>query len=452
MPSLARSAVAPAYLLVCLLLGGSAQGIWQNALLQIAGIAIILWAAVAETSRSLPRSARPILLLVIAAIAISALQAVPLPAALVSHGVRSRIYEDYVVLGRTPPALPISLTPYASVSTLLCIIPPMAMFCAIVCLKAYRRSWLAAALLIGTMFGIVLGALQVVNVGSDSHWYLYRETNRGQGVGFFANANHMASLLLIAVPFVAALASAGKNSNLQRRSALLMVLGATMLLLVVGLALNGSLAGFVLAIPVMAGSAIIILARGSAWRKWLAAIAGLTLAAAMAGLSTSSIGTAKIGQDARTSFQSRGQILHTTARAITDAMPFGSGLGSFRQVYRLYERPETVTAEYVVHAHNDYVEIALELGVGGILLVVLFLAWWTRAAWSVWLNCEGGPFARAAAVASAAVLIHSAVDFPLRTEAISVAFAMCIALMADRDVPQRRDQEDLRPTRHVVFR
>lgn len=444
--------MAPAYLLACLLLGGSAQGIWQNALLQIVGILIILWAALTEAGQSLPRPARPILLLAIAAIAIIALQAVPLPAALWEHGVRSRIFRDYAILGRTPPALPISLSPYASVSALLCVIPPLAIFCAIARLNAYRRSWLAAALLMGTLFGIVLGALQVVNVGPDSPWYLYRETNRGQGVGFFANANHMASLLLMAVPFVAALAAAGKNSNIQRYSALLTVLGALMLLLVVGLALNGSLAGFALAIPVLAGSAMIVIRRESAWRRWLAAIAGLTLAAAVVGLSSSSIGAAKVGQDAHTSFQSREQILETTARAIADAMPFGSGLGSFLEVYRLYESPDAVTAEYVVHAHNDYVEVALELGLAGILLIMLFFLSWTRAVWAVWLGREGGPFARAASIASAAVLIHSAVDFPLRTAAISAAFAMCLALMADRKVPPRRDQEDIRPTRHVVFR
>ena len=41
MPSLVKSSVAPAYLLACLILGGSAQGIWQNTLLQLAGLGSI---------------------------------------------------------------------------------------------------------------------------------------------------------------------------------------------------------------------------------------------------------------------------------------------------------------------------------------------------------------------------------------------------------------------------
>jgi O-antigen ligase len=110
-----------------------------------------------------------------------------------------------------------------------------------------------------------------------------------------------------------------------------------------------------------------------------------------------------------------------------------------------------VISEYVVHAHNDYAELALELGIPGVLLMLLFLAWWGRAVWAVWRRAEGGPFTRAASIASGAVLIHSLVDFPLRTAAISACFAMFMALLSDRRTPPRRDPADLRPTRHLVF-
>jgi O-antigen ligase len=449
-PSAARSAVAPLYLFACLILGGSAQGVWQNAFLQLAGIAIIIWAACATPIERLPRAATPLLLLGIAALAFVALQAIPLPPTFWDQGLRARVADGYRLLGKPVPSLTVSLTPYSSVSTLLCLIPPMALFCAMVRLKAYRRSWLAAALLLAAMFGIVLGALQVA--APSSVWYLYTQTNRGQGVGFFANANHMASLLLIGVPFVAALAVAGRNSNLQRYSAMLSILGASALLLVIGIALNGSLAGYGLGIPVIAASALIAVPLRSKWRLWLAGAAALSVLAAIAGLASSSIGATRIGQDAQLSFQSREQILQTTAKAIGDTMPLGSGLGSFLQVYRLYESPDMVTTEYVVHAHNDYVELALELGAPGVLLITLFLIWWLVAAWAVWRRHEGGPFALAASIASATILVHSTVDFPLRTAAISACFAMCLALMADRKVPRPQEAADLRPARHIIIR
>ena len=48
------------------------------------------------------------------------------------------------------------------------------------------------------------------------------------------------------------------------------------------------------------------------------------------------------------------------------------------------------------------------------------------------------------------ILVHSLVDFPLRTAAISAAFAMCLALLIDRRPEQRQDPTDLRPARHLV--
>ena len=136
---------------------------------------------------------------------------------------------------------------------------------------------------------------------------------------------------------------------------------------------------------------------------------------------------------------------------MNDYMPLGSGLGSFRRVYRLHESPDTVGAEYVIHAHNDYAEIALELGLAGIALILLFGVWWFMAVRAVWIGGEGGPFTRAASIASGAILVHSIVDFPLRTAAISACFAMCLALLADRRVPPQQETTDLRPARHLVI-
>ena len=451
MRNAARSAVAPLYLFACLLLGGSAQSIWGNMLLQLAGVAIIAWAAVAPADAPLPRAAKALLLLAIVAVAVVALQAVPLPPSFWAHGARARIADGYQLLGAPVPSLPVSLAPYASLSELLCLIPPLAIFCAIVRLNAYRVSWLAAGLLAGSVAGIMLGALQVVSAGSTSPWYLYPETNVGLAVGFFANANHMADLLLITIPFVAAIAAAGKSGNIQRYSALLSVLAGIGMVLVVGIAMNGSLAGYGLAVPVVAASALIVLPAASRWRNWIAGLAALSVIVSLAGLANSSTGATRIGQNPSGSVQSREHILATTGKAIRDFMPLGSGLGSFVKVYPLHESSDAVTNEYVIHAHNDYVELALELGVPGVLLLLLFLAWWIAQCFAVWRRGEGGPWARAASIASAAVLVHSLVDFPLRTAAISACFAMCLALIADRRAPVRQEKSDLRPTRHVVI-
>jgi O-antigen ligase len=436
----AKDAIAPLYLLACLLLGGSAQGAWQNMTLQLAGLAILAWAAIGPAEQPISPRAKALLLLAIAAIAVIALQMVPLPSSILTSGRGA--------MGTSS----ISLTPYETLGALLCLIPPLATFCAIAGLRAYRPSWLAAALVVGAVAGITLGALQVTSANPGSPWYLYPETNYGLGVGFFANANHMATLLVITIAFVAAIAAGGRSRNIQRYSALLSILAGALLVLLVGIALNGSLAGYALALPVLAASASIVVPARSGLRRWLMGLAAISVLAAVVGLSSSSIGGSRIGQSATTSVQSRAQILSTTGKAIADYLPLGSGLGSFVRVYPLMEKPESVTSVYVIHAHNDYAEIALELGAPGILLMLLFMVWWFSAVFAVWRRGEAGPYARAASIASAAILIHSLVDFPLRTAAISACFAMCLAMLSDRRQSQRQEATNLRPSRHLVIR
>jgi O-antigen ligase len=122
-------------------------------------------------------------------------------------------------------------------------------------------------------------------------------------------------------------------------------------------------------------------------------------------------------------------------------------------VYHLYESRDHISNTYVNHAHDDYIEITLELGVAGVLLIIAFLIWWVAAVWRAWSNADAGIYARAASIASAAVLVHSLVDFPLRTAAISAAFAMCLALLVERHrAPAAAEKSDLWPTRHVVLR
>jgi O-antigen ligase len=454
MLSRSRIIIAPAYLFACLILGGSAQGIWQNMILQLAGVAIIAWAATARSDEPLSRASRQLLWLAALAIAVVALQMVPLPPGLWTHlAGREAIAGGFSALGSPVPPEPLSLTPAGTLNSLLGIIPPLAIVCAMVRLKAYRPKWLIVALIAGTVAGIALGALQVAAGNPlESPLYLYEDTNWSKAVGFFANADHMATLLVITIPFLAALVAAAKSSGIQRLSAIVAIAAGIGILVLVGLALNGSLAGYGLALPVIVASALLIVPPGNRLRLWIVALAALLVIGSVAALESTAIGSSAIGAHAASSAQSRRDIAATTARAVGDFMPFGSGLGSFRNVYVLYEQPEQVTDVYVVHAHDDYLEIALELGLAGVILILLFLAWWAAAVWRAWRSAEAGPFARAAAIASAAILIHSIVDFPLRTAAIAACFGMCAALVADSRAAPPKEKAQLRRKRHVEFK
>ena len=232
-----------------------------------------------------------------------------------------------------------------------------------------------------------------------------------------------------------------------------MVAGAA-LVVAVGIALNGSLAGYGLAVPAAIASALLLVPRNSAARRWIALAVGVLMIGALAALAFAPVGNNELHSSAATSVQTRQQLMKTTAAAAADFMPFGSGVGTFRQVYQLYEDHDRFDVTAVVnHAHDDYLELALETGLPGIILLLLFIAWWVRSSWRAWTAPDADPYARAAVIASAAILIHSLVDFPLRTAAISACFAMFLGLIAKHRRPATavKDSSTLWPTRHVVL-
>jgi O-antigen ligase len=443
-----RPAVAPIYLFLCLLAGGSAQGVWPNAALRLAAIVIIAWALIARREEPLPRPVKQLLGLIGLALALAAIQLVPLPVSIWSAlPGRENLLNGYRLLEIAPGPLPLSLAPYESLATVLALLPAMGMLAAMIGLRGYSAASLAAALILGTVAGVLLGILQASSANPlTSSWYLYRQSNFGVATGFFANSNHMASLLLVCIPFIAALGATVREraKDVRLRSAALALVGGGLVVIVLGLILNGSLAGYGLGLPVVMASLLMLFGARSGVALGGVVLIGLASLAALALLWSS-----PVSQGAATSVSSRQAILANSVELIREYAPAGSGLGTFEQVYRMGENPAQVDRYYVNHAHDDYLELAIETGVPGIVLMLLFLVWWGRSVWRMLSSPAADHFAVAGAIASAAILLHSAVDYPLRTAAMSAVFAVCIALILQSRRTAHSDS-DLRAVRHLV--
>jgi O-antigen ligase len=145
----------------------------------------------------------------------------------------------------------------------------------------------------------------------------------------------------------------------------------------------------------------------------------------------------------------------TTIEAARDFMPFGSGMGTFVPVYALFEKPQDVlTNTFANRAHNDVLEIWLESGAVGLVLLAVFLAWFLARAFAVWGRAPYGTREIDAALARAATLIvglliaHSCVDYPLRTGAMMAVFAFaCALLIAPPSATRRAGTSDVRTGR-----
>jgi O-antigen ligase len=443
-----RSAVAPAYLFLCLLLGGSAQGVWANAILRLAAIGIIAWALIARREELLSRPVRQLLALVGLALMLIAIQLVPLPASIwEALPGREHLLEGYRLLGVEPGPQALSLGPYDSIATLLALLPPLGMLAAMIGLRSYSASWLAVALVTGTIAGVLLGILQVTSADPmASRWYFYQQSNFGVATGFFANSNHMAGLLLVSVPFIAALGATvrERSKDVRLRFAALALVAGGLVVVVIGIVLNGSLAGYGLGLPVVLASFLMLF--GAHTRLGRRAALGIGIAGLVA---VALLWSTPVSRGAATSVSSRQVILSNSVGLVREYGVLGSGLGTFEKVYRMSEDPAKVDRYYVNHAHNDYLEVAIETGLPGIVLMLLFLVWWCRQVLRMLRSPAADEFAIAGAIASAALLLHSVVDYPLRTAAMSVVFAMCLVLIVQSRRSARSDF-DLRPTRHLV--
>ncbi len=161
------------------------------------------------------------------------------------------------------------------------------------------------------------------------------------------------------------------------------------------------------------------------WMGALGALFLLFVVVALAGLLDQE---SVIGEFTDTSI-GREVIAETTVEAAGAFFPYGTGLGAFSDVYRTFDK-SVYERLYVNHAHNDYLEIALELGLPGILLIALFVGWWLRQLYRCWsMNLSGANLARAGSIIIGIVMVHSIVDYPVRTAAIAAVFALACALM-----------------------
>lgn len=426
-----RHGIVPAYLLLCLLLGGaSAAGLIANLVLQIIALPLIGWSIwhFLQTGPA-PQLRSPVILLGLL-VGVALLQLVPLPPVLWTHlPGRGAVAEGYALLGIPLPWLPLSLAPQNSLYGLLWLLPAFAVFLCIIALGAFRARGIATIIVAVTLLAVAVGALQVI--GGDSA-YFYDVTNFGQAVGFFANSNHNATLLLVCIPFLAALQSTllRRSGSSRSASAVRFLIGALYAVIFVGLLINSSLAGIGLSVPVALGTWLTFGRQTPLLRRALSCGTIIASAAAIVLVAAGPFGNNLFGQQTANVEQSRQTSFALTFKAAREYFPIGSGLGSFQSVYHTQEPLASVTPTFMNHAHSDWLELLLETGLSGFLLIAAFLYWGTRRVRAIWGAEDRDPFAQAAVIAVIAILLHSLVDYPLRTAALSAVFAACVALIA----------------------
>ncbi|MDP3080266.1 MAG: O-antigen ligase family protein [Brevundimonas sp.] len=410
--------------------GGASQGhALRLALVELASLPLLVLAARRLILSGLWREHRFSLGLLAAVVAIPLIQLIPLPPAVWSSlPGRDQMALALELAGLEPGWSPMSVAPDRTWGSALALAPPSAFFLAVLSLSHIQRERLVQFCVTAAIVGILLGAAQLAS-GGDS-LYLWNWTGSGSVTGFFANRNHLASFLLIAMPFAVISGAATLRRRDQRTSALWF--GALFAgLVVVALAAIRSRAGIILFGPVMVISLLaawIAAGRGRPGPGLLVLVGSIGAAlTAVAVLALPPI-LARFEHDTPEARFERWPLIAETAQT---QLPLGSGLGSFDAVYRSVEPLEELDSTFFNQAHNEYLETWLEAGWLGIGVILAFLAWYVRRCWTAWKTppSREGDLQRAASIGIGVLILHSVGDYPLRTVTLAVVFALCCGLL-----------------------
>jgi hypothetical protein len=433
--------LTPAFLALALVLGGaSREAPLPNLILQAVAILVIAGALASGrvTHRPWPFLLSVLAFLVLAPAAVGALQLVALPTPLWPNlPGRENVAAGFTLLGIPLPSLPVSLAPNETVLALGGFLPPLAVLALGLALPwgAFSRllRWSITLMACGAcLFGLAQAFL-----GQSGGLYLYKSTNIGWPVGFFANVNHQATLMLMALPFLAAAASRVRFGWAvgDRDMGLAALLAAAAILLTVGVITAGSEFGYWLFGPVVGASLLVYRGQALTWRHGAIAAGASAVLVGCGFLLWNSPLLQMLGLERPADLfedDGRALIFTTTWTAIQTYWPIGSGLGSFEQAYPAFEDPSAVTNYFVNMAHNEYLQTLMEFGVAGSVLLAAAICWWIAATVHVWFRSDLDDLRlrRAASVALSVVFIHSLVDYPGRTAAIACLAMACALLMS----------------------
>lgn len=418
--------------------GASRQHELRLALVELAALPLFVLALSALLKRGDARAHRFGLGLAAATAALPLLQLVPLPPAIWAPlPGRDQLVLALDVAGISAGWLPLTFTPDKTWRSFLALLPPLVMFVGLLAISTETRLRLVHFLLGATLVSILLGAAQLAS--ASDRLYPWATTDPGNVTGLFANRNHLATLCLISIPFATVLGAAPLRRSGSHLPLWLAVLFIA--LTAVALGVIRSRAGVVLFAPVLGASLL---------AAWVAAgrgrprplLLGLVGGAALAVAAVSVFAAAPVLErfDPAGAPEGRFENWPIVAAAAEAHLPLGSGLGSFDAVYRSVEPLERLDPTFFNQAHNDYLETWLEAGWIGAALIIGFLIWFGRRSWAAWRAGASTQrdLQRAATIAIGAVLLHSAVDYPLRTAALATVFALCCGLL---ELAARTDAE-----------
>ena len=442
--------ICTATFFACLILGGGTRsGFLSDAVLQFTAIPLLILSLGNLSRPHASANMHGAIVFCILMICVPLLQLVPLPPEIwMKLPKRSTIADVYDVLGHGQPYLPLSMSPRLTGLSLLSLIPPLAVFFATSLLNYGQRRTISLVLVVVGIASAILGLVQIAQ-GPNSGLRFFEFTNADDAVGFFANRNHLAALLYVVAIFSAAwilnavypVSGQPIRAGADTAAVFWAIAGfVSIVVLISGEAMARSRAGVVL-MSIALAAALVLASFDRRTRS-----GGLNATKLIGGvvifgmLFSAQYATYRIIErfDVDTLRDLRVTLNNNTLEAAIAFAPFGSGTGTFIPIYALFEKPSDLVLSFANRAHNDILEVCLETGISGFVLMSMFLFWLVRRTISVWRRVseqaasdQDIALQRAATVALFLLAGHSFVDYPLRTAALMSVTAFACGLLIE---------------------
>lgn len=384
------------------------------------------------------------------------LHLIPLPDTLWAYLPGRGFYADAMgAVGAEPARRAISLVPRATEAAWLTLLVPLAVFITTVVTPDRRLEKLVRLFIGLAVFQAIIGLAQFGS-GSLTIFLPPEGPPLRHAYGTYPNYDHLAGFLEMALPIALALLIAnihGGGARLRRHHSRILrkrlaqlfnsgikfnhaaLYAAAALGILLGLVFTRSRTGVALA---MLGIFLCVIAfakrvggERSVRLVTVFSVIGLALAVE-AGLAP----VLARFTDLSVAADYRWSIFSGTLVGIGEFFPFGSGIGSYPEIFRRFQPGDV--PYFVNHAHNEYLEWLFEGGLPAALLVLAFLVFYLRRWPLLWADEHWSQLRFMQISAGVSLLLmglHGLIDFNLHIPANAIFFAFLAGVFFHREEP-----------------
>ena len=327
----------------------------------------------------------------------------------------------------------LSLIPYMSALALLALLPPLALFFTSISITEIQLRNLFYLLLFICGVEAVLGLIQYAS--GNPTFYFGMKPNGRSAQGTYVNRDHFVALLEMLLPIAIGLMlySIGRSSYDRRFDAKARILNQVLifgflaiLIFLAGVFARSRTGVFLIMVAVLVSSVVFARHIGGKQSVGLAAVFA-TIAVGLA----ASIGLIPVLNRfvARNPVEDeRFRIFEHTIEGIKAFFPFGSGPGTFGDVYRAFQPIEQL--KFINNAHNDYLELLFEMGAFGAFIIIgfflIYIFGWFKLAGQTWSRMH---FIKVGAgIGIFLFMLHLTTEFLLHEPMNTMVFAMLVGV------------------------